>query len=488
MVQTLMVLQRLFKRILEKMNAAKIQIVLYARFIKNVDGVQRDQDTYLCSVTRPFTSTKNFKAFLTVAKDEIYELVNGYTDRGSGWVLDRISRIEVKAWTYRPYKGGCETMTLPRRLLAKKSLVSIKTNTDCFMYSVLAALHNRGQKKEQYDQYIERYDFSDVRGSDVSIESVKKFVRKNKISVNVYTQSHNSDSTIVPLLISAEKTSHINLFLYEEHYYWISSFKRLLGNNDFSWQRFFCQSCICGFAKKSNLEKHSRFCSKPQRVNLPKPEYAFLHFDQYEKQVKYPYIIYADFETLAKKTDSLKSEYQLLQAISFGYIFVDFKHRIVFKELYTGADCALRFIQSNDKFALWEINWRLWISKLLYKIFRSFSAWIYPTFYDPLALEYFILFDFIDFFRIKDWSDFLTILINKLVNVFYWGLLSLIYLKYFLGPVCCLLFLKNTFFAGNPHKFSFINWIFGMWRYLVRLSNVYTSPELILTLPRSVAS
>ena len=87
------------------MDVEKIQIVLYARFIKNVDGVQRDQDTCLCSVTRPFTSMKNLKMFLTEAKDEIDELVNGYTDRGSGWVLDRISRIEVKAGTYRPYKG-----------------------------------------------------------------------------------------------------------------------------------------------------------------------------------------------------------------------------------------------------------------------------------------------------------------------------------------------------------------------------------------------
>ena len=343
-----MFLQRLFKRILEKMNAAKIQLVLYARFKKSVDGVLREQDTYLCSVTKPFTSLKSFKAYMDEAKEEIEELVSGYTERGSGWVLDKITRIEVKAGTYRPHKGGCDNCKLPFDLANKKSLVSIKTKTDCFMYSVLAALHNNRAEKErrkQYDAFIERYDFSDVRGDDVSIEKVKRFIKKNKISVNVYTQSHNKDSLIVPLLVSPRDRLHVNLFLYKDHYYWISSFKRLVGSKE-SWQRYFCQNCMSGFSKKEYLVKHISLCTNPQRVILPQPDSAFLKYEQYDKQVKYPYIAYADFETLARKTDSLQSEYQLHQAISFGIICVDYKKTIVYKEYYTGKDCAERFLQT----------------------------------------------------------------------------------------------------------------------------------------------
>ena len=343
-----MVLQRLFKRILDKMNAAKIQIVLYVKFVKEVDGVTREQDCYLCSVTRPFTSTKNFKAFISEAKDEIDELVSGYTERGSGWVLHKITRIEIKAGTYRPHKGGCDSCKLPSSLQLKKCLVSVKTKTDCFMYSILAALHNHGSNKErrkQYDQFINRYDFSKTRGDNVSIEDVKKFVKRNKISVNVYSSSHNMSSTIVPLLITPRKEKHVNLLLHKDHYFLITSFKRLVGSKE-SWQRFFCENCMCGFGKKRYLEKHISFCSNPQRVKLPDPESAILKFNQYEKRISYPYIVYADFETIAQKTDSLPSEYQLHTAISFGLVCVDFTKKIVFKEFYTGKDCSVRFIQT----------------------------------------------------------------------------------------------------------------------------------------------
>ena len=92
--------------------------------------------------------------------------------------------LEVRIAKYVPYAGGClRTQVLP--LLQKShSIISFKCKEDCFMYCVLAHLHPKSKNAERcdssYKQYIELYDFSDVRRT-VFITSITKFERKRYI-------------------------------------------------------------------------------------------------------------------------------------------------------------------------------------------------------------------------------------------------------------------------------------------------------------------
>ena len=103
--------------------------------------------------------------------------------------------MDIRVGKYVPRVGGCYT-ELPAWLLKRKAILNIKTSTDCFMYSVLAALHPplvHKNRPNQYIEHLEKYDFSDVRGI-VSIKDVEKFERKNKISINVYSLNFNAQT------------------------------------------------------------------------------------------------------------------------------------------------------------------------------------------------------------------------------------------------------------------------------------------------------
>ena len=75
--------------------------------------------------------------------------------------------IEVKVGKYLPHTGGGSENSLLACIRNKKSLIDIRASSNCFMYSVLAAVTNTGihiERPHKYEQFIQSYDFSDVLG------------------------------------------------------------------------------------------------------------------------------------------------------------------------------------------------------------------------------------------------------------------------------------------------------------------------------------
>ena len=133
------------------------------------------------------------------------------------------------------------------------------------------------------------------------------------IDINVfsYDQNNTSIALVSPLRISNnfEAKKLINLLFYQDHYFWIKNFNRLIGSFA-SNKHHFCHACYAGFDRKSRLLKHKEICQKykPSIAILPKIENNKLFFNQYEKNLKYPYVLYADFECILEKTDADVSE------------------------------------------------------------------------------------------------------------------------------------------------------------------------------------
>ena len=65
----------------------------------------------------------------------------------------------------------------------------------------------------------------------------------------------------------------------------------------------FYHYCLQGFTRQDLLAKHMKYCSKhdPQHVELPNEKENDLEFKDFDKQLKVPFVIYAGFETFAKK-------------------------------------------------------------------------------------------------------------------------------------------------------------------------------------------
>ena len=100
---------------------------------------------------------------------------------------------------------------------------------------------------------------------------------------------------------------HVNLLLTERdgstHYSTITGFSRLVCSqvSRHNGKQFYCYRCLHGFSRQDLLDEHKPLCSKTdaQRVKMPVGG-TKLKFTNVHKQLRAPFVVYADFECLLK--------------------------------------------------------------------------------------------------------------------------------------------------------------------------------------------
>ena len=97
-------------------------------------------------------------------------------------------------------------------------------------------------------------------------------------------------------------------------------------------RKHFCCYCLQAFITEAILKSHIKECFKingKQRIIMPKKS-EYINFKNYERKIKSPCIIYADFERILvpKKNEkqnpeeSCTKKYQQHTACSYGYKLV----------------------------------------------------------------------------------------------------------------------------------------------------------------------
>ena len=347
----------LMEKILQEIGVYKIQFCIHSKFHKPTIEGNQECEVFLCSSTKPVLSSDFIIETLQRCQEEIEERFDQFVRRGSNWILDNISIIEVKIGKYVPYQGGCFTFELPKFLVNKKCLTNIRIDEDCFIFSVLAYLHPVKKNKDRpsnYTQFLEEYDFSKCHGM-VTLKDISWFEKRNNITVNVYSLD-NDNKTIIPIKVSKKRVKYVELFLYKEHYYCITSFSRFVGAAH-GFRRHYCYFCLHGLKTEESLERHISYCENldAQRVQLPK--FGNIKFTHYEKMLKAPFVVYADFETFVKSDEYDESantfQYQHFEASSFSYVIVNWNGEIVREKLHRGENAGKKFLQSMME----EYNW-----------------------------------------------------------------------------------------------------------------------------------
>ena len=144
---------------------------------------------------------------------------------------------------------------------------------------------------------------------------------------------------IFPIKVTKEELPrHINILLTEEdgncHYSSIVNFSGLLRSqySKYHGTYFYCYSCLHGFVPKKgektreqcvNLQEHHKHCKtqKPQRISYPiKGKQDLLQFTSIHKQLKMPFVVYADFESCLKKESDIDTKTGWCQ-FSIYYLF-----------------------------------------------------------------------------------------------------------------------------------------------------------------------
>ena len=305
---------------LNRHNGIKWWISMYVTFVRvSPEGESQTTDTVFNTETHrtfpgdPLPLAASFKDLYTQAEE--------FTATGSGWSVEKITKIEVHTVRHEPLKVG----SYVRTPAGVKGVLNVKNRDDkCIVWSILAQLHPVEQNCERVNNYIrfeKTLNVTNVR-FPTPIADIKKLEDQNDLSIHVFT--YDSENGVTPRRISKfKREKHINLLLLTDndvnHYVLIKSFRKLMKEKNPN--LVFCFNCLQRFSKKGVLKTHEANClsAKTQRTDYPNNEHVF--FKSYQKQLRAPFVIYADFECFTTKTDSEK-EYQRHVPSGFCYIVV----------------------------------------------------------------------------------------------------------------------------------------------------------------------
>lgn len=147
----------------------------------------------------------------------------------------------------------------------------------------------------------------------VPLSKLDMFEKLNPmISLNIFGYE---DSEVFPLYLSKNCNGIYEIDLlylsadFKSHYCYIKNLNRFLSMTkpNVNKQRYFCRRCLHGFTRQNLLEEHYLYCKKYDFQKLKFPEEGkndLLTFSDYHKQIRVPFVIYADFEALATKYDT----------------------------------------------------------------------------------------------------------------------------------------------------------------------------------------
>ena len=300
---------------------------------------------------------------INTAIRDIYKRYDSFVQRGSGWVLKKVSKFSVSIMKFKLFQGGCLSALLPRELRKKRCCVSIKNipKNKCFFYCVAAALcenttkKNKYRKSNQHDRIIELLPFDNMEGP-VSIREIKYLEKNSCVSVNVY----GYDKIPYPYYISefVKKLYHVDVLLHNNHYYLIRNMSTFAsGEKNNRRKCYVCQYCLCYFVKKERYDLHVELCVKGgHQYEFPHKDAAQLNFSNYSNIVPASFVMYCDLEAMITKEVKVnRGKIQTKSVhvpVAVGAITVcrPKKEFGSLPMIYTGADCIdvlLQFIQSE---------------------------------------------------------------------------------------------------------------------------------------------
>jgi len=133
------------------------------------------------------------------------------------------------------------------------------------------------------------------------------------ISVNLFGYEKGY---VYPLRISSKHRERVaDLLLIsddeKQHYCLIKSLSRLLASqvSKTKWKRYYCRRCLNSYTREDKLEHHQEYCNNHESVRIVLPEPGtMLGFKNYNRSMRHPSDVYADFESFIKPIDTCQPD------------------------------------------------------------------------------------------------------------------------------------------------------------------------------------
>ena len=251
-----------------------------------------------------------FKSFLHRYQEGLQEKM-----KGSEFEFDGVNLLYYD-FNKTILNGGGSYIDSPEWIKDKKSTINPKNNDyKCFQHAVTVALnHDKIKKNPQIGPkikpFIDQYNSNDIDFPSTSKDWKKFELNNESIALNIlyvphktrkihlaYKSKHNltcKNQVILLMITDGEKW----------HYLAVKSLSALLNgitsnhNGD-----FYCLNCFRVYTTKNKLETHKKICENHDycHVEMPNEDNKIIKYNQGEKSIKSPFIIYAELECLLEK-------------------------------------------------------------------------------------------------------------------------------------------------------------------------------------------
>ena len=357
------------KKDVETMKSVKIQFSLNVRFYIYRNEEKEEMNHYFNRMQPVILNQHNIdiiKPLLNQFIDQVKGEIDAWSERGSGWIMDKILEAYINVARYQPMRGG-SYMPLPAKLKNKKAILNIQNrDNECSRWAIRTALFPapRGRNPIRTSSYPAE-DGLNFTGIDfpTPVSQFDRLERQNhNLAINVFGWEGGH---VVVYRISGKggEIPRINLMLTKQgensHYSYVKRLTALLyDQNRHNESKHFFERCLHGYKTIDLLESHKPECKgllkSPTRTEMPKEGENKMAFKNFYKQMKSPYVVYADFECVLKKIatcepDSKKSltvKTEKHEPCGFSYVIVRSDGQSFGPYTYRGEDAVYKFLKS----------------------------------------------------------------------------------------------------------------------------------------------
>ncbi|XP_075229548.1 uncharacterized protein LOC142329098 [Lycorma delicatula] len=264
------------------------------------------------------------------AYEKINESFERFIQMGSGWVMNKILRLDLSVSEFDPLYGGNSTyFPIPKALFKKHAVINVQNDDQkCFLWSILAHLFPNSNRYYRVSFYKKFENHLNMKGIHypVCVKDIDKFEAQNPdIAVNVlcYDIKHDDDDK--------ESFNPNNVYV-----------KRVNNNNR--------KIIVCEREAKKRLAIHIEDCKqgKVQRIRMPNEWIGvgekrrrgnIVSFKDYSATLRVPFVIYADFESFIipknpEPGSSNTSKTHIHKPCGYCYVIIDENGCAVESKLY----------------------------------------------------------------------------------------------------------------------------------------------------------
>lgn len=367
----------LIKEAINQHTSLKVNFVLHADFIQQTKQLSNSFDFQTSNFI--LSKADDLNIFMSTLCNLLAHKISTFEKKDSGWSLVKINNIELNINKFSPLRGT-SFIELPKDIKDKKAVVNVKnSDNSCFKWALLSALYpvnKNSERTSSYSIHSNKLKFEGVP-FPVKLRDISKIEKQNNLSINVFGLEFDSKtkkhSVVGPLYFSkCRKSTHINLLYIQKevngHYCYIKNLSRLVSKqiSNTNGAVHICDGCLVRFTTRDRLINHQQHDCSHITTNLPNSEKTSknwfgqpvsndeLKFNKFQKKMRIPFVIYADFEAFLKPiqtcandpSKSYTSNVQKHEPYSFGYyIKCAYDDSLSKYESYSGPNCAQEFMK-----------------------------------------------------------------------------------------------------------------------------------------------